>query len=85
MIRTKHPLRRTKFSVKAVRVKIIKNKTQRIPESIASIQNFQIMEIEGWDVGKPLGGGATLEDAVRDFKRSWRTQYHEPIEVIKMF
>lgn len=44
--------------------------------------NYTVTEADGWDLGRPIGNGATLEDAMNDFKSSWQLKFDEEIDVL---
>jgi len=44
-------------------------------------RNFTVTPSDGWDLGAPLGNGATKEQAIDDFKENWYLKYDEVIEV----
>lgn len=46
------------------------------------IQNYIVTEAEGWDLGRPIGNGPTLEAAMKDFKSSWMLKFDEEIDVL---
>ena len=45
-------------------------------------QNYTVTEADGWDLGRPIGNGATLEDSMNDFKSSWMLKFDEEIDVL---
>jgi hypothetical protein len=46
-------------------------------------RNFTVTACDGWDLGAPLGNGATKEKAIEDFKENWYLKYDEEIEVVE--
>lgn len=64
--------------VREVRVKVEKN-----PFSVTDCrQNFQVVEADGWDLGAPIGNGATLELALQDFECSYQCKYDQEVKAI---
>jgi hypothetical protein len=60
-----------------IKVRIEKNPVQVTND----IQNFQVSEIE-WDLGHPIGNGATLEEALEDFRQMYECKYDEEVNAI---
>jgi hypothetical protein len=61
-----------------LKVKVEKNQAQ----VTGDIQNFQVVEADGWDLGAPIGNGATLELAIQDFECSYQCKYDQKVKAI---
>lgn len=60
-----------------IKVIVEKNPVQLTNDS----RNFQVSELE-WDLGSPIGNGATLEEALEDFRVTYECKYDEAVNAI---
>lgn len=61
-----------------IEVQVEKNPVQVTDD----IQNYQVVEADGWDLGAPIGNGATLEHALQDFESSYELKHDEEIKAL---
>jgi len=71
---------KNQLDTRKLQILVTKNETQ----VTNSIQNFQVVDAEGWDLGDPIGYGATLDDAIMDFAENWEMKRDQEIEIEKI-
>lgn len=60
----------------------IKVRVEKNPVQVTNdIQNFTVTEAE-WDLGHPIGIGATLDAALEDFRLMYECKYDEEVNAI---
>jgi len=62
--------------MKTITVHIEKN-----PVQITNCPQNYMVAGDGWDLGDPIGHGATKEAAIEDYKESWLLHMDEEIEI----